>query len=97
MAITDVALLLPRMKAGDSSDSYLWSGISDLSFDSPLLSPLILLPGPVGLFVLSIFCNGPFSWLFFQKMSSIFIMFIPFLLVSGVDKSDGMVNDTSMS
>ena len=54
------------------SDVSLLSGISELSFDSLFLSPLLFfLPSPLALSVLSFFsANGPFSGLFFLSFFS---------------------------
>ena len=48
------------------------SGISGLSFDSILLSPLVLLPSPVTLSVLSFSACWPFLLHFFQKILQYF-------------------------
>ena len=64
------------------SNVALLSEISGLSFDSTFLYPLILLPTPVALSVLSFFffsfffANDPFSsfFLFFKENSSTFFL-----------------------
>ena len=51
------------------------SGISGLSFDSTLLSPLlVLLPSPVTLSVLSFSACWPFLLNFFQKILQYFFV-----------------------